>query len=463
MPASQHQTNTTQHNPTHKEITVPTQFSKQDLKNTFGTSRKILCSYVERPDVDNTFLDALAEREYIVIHGSSKQGKTSLWKKHIEETDAYKLNCGNIRNISDLHTQILKSAGYVTETHTASNRIDSKIEASVPLYIFKFKSKLGASSTTSTTSNELSLNPEDPNDIIRALQNIRFSGNIIVEDFHYLDEQTQKHFTRTLKAFYDEGKLEVTFIIVGVWQEANRLELLNGDLTGRLTTIDADTWNDEQLRKVVRLGEENLKIKLNPELVDKLIHYCEGAVYLLQDACYKACEKYIDTPMTADMLVEGDGERLIKEEIKKQRGRYERFLTNYTEDNQPSEFSIRKWIAAIFISYVRIRHNKSFVSYTELKDGLAQFHPRSKGEKGINSGNLTSALQAIGKRQQKLEVNPPILNYDANRHILYIVDRGFAIWLKHEDVEIIDEAIDISGTSGKIDSLSASIQQKLAL
>ena len=439
------------------------QFSKQDLKNTFGTSRKILCSYVERPDVDNTFLDALAEREYIVIHGSSKQGKTSLWKKHLKETDAYKLNCGNIRNITDLHTQILKSAGYVTETHTAANTTNSEIQASAPLYIFNFKAKVGASSTTSTTSNELALNPEDPNDIIRALHNIQFSGNIIVEDFHYLDEQTQKHFTRTLKAFYDEGELEVAFIIVGVWQEANRLELLNGDLIGRLTTIDADTWNDEQLRKVVELGENNLNIKFNPDLVDELIHYCEGAVYLLQDACYKACAKYVDTPMTADMLIQGDGERLIKDEIKKQRGRYERFLTNYTEDIQPSEFSIRKWIVAIFISYVRIRHNKSSVSYSELKEGLAQFHPRSKGEKGINSGNLTSALQAIGKKQQKLEVNPPILNYDANRHTLYIVDRGFAIWLKHEDVEIIDEAIGISGTAGKIDSLSASIEQKLDL
>ncbi len=75
-----------------------------------------------------------------------------------------------------------------------------------------------------------------------------------MEDFHYLPAAIQREFASDLKAFY-ERPTSVSFIIVGVWLEANRLIVYNGDLAGRLTSIPADTWQMHELDEVVRRGQ----------------------------------------------------------------------------------------------------------------------------------------------------------------------------------------------------------------
>lgn len=54
----------------------------EQIERTFGVSNRILDSYIERKGIDDRFKEALRGRNIIVVHGSSKQGKTSLWKKH---------------------------------------------------------------------------------------------------------------------------------------------------------------------------------------------------------------------------------------------------------------------------------------------------------------------------------------------------------------------------------------------
>lgn len=429
-------------------------FTTKELKSTFGTSSAILESYVERPNIDDTFKQALEDREFIVVHGSSKQGKTSLWKQHLNDETTRDLNCANISNIAELHTQILKSVGYEIASYSTSTTVTPEISAGINLHFLEVKSQVQTSQTTHESQQRIELNPQDPNDILRALEEIHFSGNIIIEDFHYLDEPTQIAFTRTLKTFYDRQGRKFSFIIIGVWQEADKLGLLNGDLSGRLTTISADRWNSEELREVIERGENHLNITFDESLKQELIDHCGGAIYLLQNACLNACMNHLRDKTNTDTLICGSGEQLIENEIKKQRGRYEKFLRKYTQDARKSEYSIRKWITAIFVTYVRISRGTTSVSYPQLKDGLTRIHPRSNGDSGINSGNLTTALQNIAKKQQSLNINPPIFSYDSDQRLLYVVDRGFTIWLLHEDVEIIDEAIGIQSGEGGIEKFS---------
>lgn len=329
-----------------------------------------------------------------------------------------------------------------------------EISAGINLHFLEVKSQVQTSQTTHESQQRIELNPQDPNDILRALEEIHFSGNIVIEDFHYLDEATQIAFTRTLKTFYDRQGRQFSFIIIGVWQEADKLGLLNGDLSGRLTTISADRWNSEELREVIERGESHLNITFDESLKQELIDHCGGAIYLLQNACLNACMNHLREKANTDVLICGSGEQLIENEIKKQRGRYEKFLRKYTQDARESEYSIRKWITAIFVTYVRISRGTTSVSYPQLKDGLTRIHPRSNGDSGINSGHLTTALQNIAKKQQSLNINPPILSYDSDQRLLYVVDRGFTIWLLHEDVEIIDEAIGIQSDEGGIEKFS---------
>ena len=53
--------------------------------------------------------------------------------------------------------------------------------------------------SSATTKQPLELDPEDVNDIIKALRG--FDKFIVLEDFHYLNIETQKDFAVALKAF----------------------------------------------------------------------------------------------------------------------------------------------------------------------------------------------------------------------------------------------------------------------
>ncbi|MFB7324760.1 hypothetical protein [Streptomyces sp. NPDC056190] len=58
-------------------------------------------------------------------------------------------------------------------------------------------------------------------------------------------EETQKDFAVAVKAFHESSSF--TFIGVGVWLQENRLVQFNGDLSGRIATINADKWLRSEL------------------------------------------------------------------------------------------------------------------------------------------------------------------------------------------------------------------------
>jgi hypothetical protein len=83
-------------------------------------------------------------------------------------------------------------------------------------------------------SRNFEIDPEDANDVVGALKAARFKKFIIVEDFHYLAEEVQHPLAVDLKVFHENSNL--VFIIVGVWLEADRLSVYNGDLSERIST-----------------------------------------------------------------------------------------------------------------------------------------------------------------------------------------------------------------------------------
>jgi hypothetical protein len=54
--------------------------------------------------------------------------------------------------------------------------------------------------------------------------------------------------------------------------------------------------------------------------------------------------------------------------------------------------------------------------------------------KSLPPGNVTQALQSTASLQVgKMRIKPIILDYDQSRRRLNVVDRGFLIWLGHQD------------------------------
>ncbi len=264
----------------------------------FGVSRDLPLSYVERETVDNKLLDNLTRDKHVIIYGSSKQAKTCLRRHCLGEDDYVLVQCQNTWDISKLNEQILKSAGFEVET-SSSKTIDGKsklqVSAKGGFKVFGLGTEVEGGlegergSSESKTHEPLQLDASDPNDLVRALKGINFSKFIVLEDFHYLAQEVQERFAFALKTIHEASKL--TFIVVAVWREENRLIIFNGDLAGRVISVDVDSWSNEDLMKVFAEGEALLNIELPSSFKAQLIKHSLNSVYIVQDCCYKACRQ----------------------------------------------------------------------------------------------------------------------------------------------------------------------------
>jgi hypothetical protein len=414
-------------------------------REVFGMNRDVPLNYVQRKGIDDKLIDYLTREQHIVIYGSSKQGKTCLRKYNLADKDYVVVSCQNNSDLRQLHTIILKSAGYIVQEST-NKTVDGKskvhakfgIELNLP-GIARASAETGASAedgaATTTNYKALEIDPADANEVINALTGISFSKFIVLEDFHYLPIETQQDFAISLKAFHENSR--ITFIIVAVWREENRLILFNGDLTGRVIAIDADAWTHEQLREVISGGEPKLNVVIPEEFKNELVSNSFESVYIVQESCNRACVEsglHETSSSLRELIIKRPAIDYIEEIVKEQSGRYKTFLQIFASGFLTTELNMYKWVLyPIIIS--EVRELEKGLSYRKIRETVESKHPEGKR---LRPGNLTQALQQISNLQTKKNLKPFILDYDSANLLLSIVDKGFLIWLQSQDrVELL--------------------------
>jgi len=402
----------------------------------FGVSRDLPLSYVEREAVDDKLIENLTRDKHVIIYGGSKQGKTCLRKHCLPDEDYVLVQCQNTWDIAKLSEALLKAAGFeveVSHSRTIDGKTKIQVKASGGFSLFALgKTEVEGSAghdrgEAETRSYEpLQLDSSDPNDLVRALKGIEFSKLIVLEDFHYLPQETQEHFAFVLKTIHELSK--ITFIIVAVWREENRLIVYNGDLAGRVISVDTDAWSNDDLRRVIVAGEQLLNIGFSDQFKTSLIEQSLGSVYIVQDCCYRACKQnkinktclsYIALPDDIDVST------IISKVIEDQGARYSAFLINFSGGFQDTHLEMFKWILYPILTH-DVNELEYGLSYKQIRTSIQKRHPQGSG---LNPGNLTQALTSIPALQSKKNIKPFILDYDRNNLRLSVVDKGFLIWL----------------------------------
>ncbi len=412
----------------------------------FGITRDLPLNYVNREAVDDKLLSELGAGRHIVIFGSSKQGKTCL-RKHCLPDESYILvQCSNRSDLADLHANILKRAGFeltqaTTRSASGKNKLVAKFKAALAGLGMELEGEKETTHTMTHTTTPLEIDPEDVNDVIAALKSINFTKYIVLEDFHYLPYETQRDFSVALKAFHETSK--ITFVIVGVWLEDNRLIVFNGDLTGRVISVNADKWIEADLRKVIADGASLLGVSFDDLFINQLIENSRESVYLVQEACRQTCIRanikntVMDNPQIG---VGTDVPTLIKNIVDQQSARYQSFLTNFADGFQATELEMHRWLLYPILT-ASPEALESGLRYRDIKEIMYQCHPRKEA---LNVGNLTQSLQSAASLQSKKDIMPIIIDYDQTNKKLNIVDKGFVIWLQHQSSQELLEDLDIA-------------------
>lgn len=398
------------------------------------------------------FLESLKQKKHITIFGSSKQGKTCLRKKYIRENKYITVHCGNITNLRGINEQILKQAGYeitLQQTKSSQTQFTGGFEAGVNIFVqAKFNASVTSNTDKSETSAPLNLDIRNTNDIIKALQKINFEKIILIEDFHYLNHDTQLEFVNSLKIYYDESHIK--FIIVGVWLDENKIITLNGDLAGRVVSLNADKWDSESLKKVIERGCEILNIEFDDNLIDTIIEYSFDNIYIVQELCLRICKAsgilrtyfspYFRRSPTeledynGDIIEIDEGENnkfyiaenlaisdITKDIVNQHSGRYNKFIAQFVAHKEETKIVAKELIKMVVNSDV-----------TTLQDGFYISNIIEKINKPIvDEVSLLPILNNIIEFQTGIK--PMVLDFDKSIRRLSIVDREFIIWVSYAD------------------------------
>lgn len=427
------------------------------LSEVFGTSRAVPKTYTTRISVDNRFVNDITRDKHIVIYGGSKQGKTCLRKYHLKEEDYIVVQCTRETTKASLYEMLLKRSG-VACTVSQSVTVKGNTKLSVTVggeiklpFVAKGSSEgtgeLGRETERTTDRTSFEIDPEDPNDITRVLEAARFGKYIVIEDFHYLDEDIQRAFSVDLKVFHEISNL--VFIIVGVWLESSKLTVYNGDLGGRLATINADEWLPDELKNVITTGEKFLNISFPDEVHLAIAEGCQGNVGLLQEICYRICEKYNvwnrqDFKCCIGQL--SDVQEMLRSISSEQAARYRNFLGKFSEGLGETQLKMYQWIAYVVIE----------ASSEELRRGLRPntifqriraVHP---SRDNLQQNNVTQALERVAKVQHKHGLQPFIFDYSNDE--LIVVDVNFIVYLQNQPHDDLFRVIGVSPTNAEPDS-----------
>lgn len=413
----------------------------------FGVSRDIPVSYVERQHVDDKLLENITRNKHIIIFGSSKQGKTCLRRHCLRDDDYVLVQCQNTWDIAKLCESILKSAGYeveISSTKTIEGKSKLSVKAKGGFKLFGVGTDLEGGTEgeqgkkIETHLEPMELDASDPNDLVRALKGTGFNKLIVLEDFHYLPQEAQEQFSFALKTVHEASR--ITFIIVAVWREENRLIVYNGDLAGRVISVDADAWTPADLGKVIEAGEALLNVEFPLAFKANLIVDSLGSVYVVQESCYKACKMY-GVHSTGSKLFQFpetlDARQLVGEVIQEQSARYAAFITNFAAGFGETQLEMYKWLLYPVLTS-SVDDLASGLTYRQIRTRIEERHPQGTS---LNPGNLTQALQSVPALQAKKNIKPFVLDYDRSNLRLSVVDKGFLIWLAAQDRKSLLEMV----------------------
>ncbi|EJF7818709.1 hypothetical protein M8723_002856, partial [Escherichia coli] len=352
-----------------------------DTNDIFGLSRDLPLNYIERPDVDFKLKQELQAKKHIVIYGSSKQGKTCVRKHCINSDDYILVQCSNRSDVSELNASILKRAGFeITQSTkkgiTGKNKIIASIKTSILGFVASAGGEIEDTKSHEQVTAPLEIDVDDVNDVIAALKSINFKKIIVLEDFHYMPFETQRDFSIALKAFHETSS--IIFVIVGVWLEDNRLIVYNGDLTGRIISVNADKWQDSELEMAIDKGGLLLNIDFDPTFKADVVTHCLNSIYLVQEACRRACIEcgISETQQTKRTIGAGlDGKDIIAKIVNDQSARYNSFLINFSDGFQDTELQMHKWILYPVLSST-ISELELGLKFKDIRAILQSVHPR---------------------------------------------------------------------------------------
>lgn len=417
----------------------------------YGVSNGLIDTYIERPLVDETFTKGLQKNKHIIVYGASKQGKTSLTNKHLSETDYIKVNCSPSSSSLDIYNSIARQLDIeILESYEATTTVggEAKVGLKAKVRIPFFGGADAETEAIISTGKEngksfkvIDFNLALAQDLSELLKSVNFEKRIILENFHYLNEDVQKQLAIDLRIFEDYN---ILFIVLGIWREKNRLAQFNGDLLDRVIEVPVEPWEREDLKRIVEEGLPLLNVTFE-NIVDYIIDSCFDSVGVFQEICKESCYA-AGVNETNDILVEiskDNVDEAISKKLEDYSSRHIRCLESFIEQKARSSQEIPLYIPYYFTKILMEETIDDIIKGLKrkpLQEKIRAIHHRADDVRPSDMGYFLKNLVAS---QIAKGISPPIFDYDNSTTSIKIIDSTFYFFIKNCDREEVIENLAI--------------------
>jgi hypothetical protein len=291
---------------------------------------------------------------------------------------------------------------------------------------------------------EVPINLELPQHVAELLKRVGSKKWIILENFHYLNDETQKQFAFDLRAFQELG---VRFVVLGVWREKNRMAQFNGDLLDRIVEVPVEPWTEFDFRRVAAKGADALAISFSHQILTSAIAASFSSIGVFQELMKGICGA-AGIRETQDQRVDiVDQEKLNQTIATKARdyaARHQRALEAIAAGHTTR--GAKGDLPPLFLPYylVRVVLESGFdgiangMHRTELHERIRAIHHRGDD---VRASDMSNLLAGLANLQSVKSISPPIIDYDSQNRLLQVVNSTFYFFIKNTDAKEILESI----------------------
>lgn len=109
---------------------------------------------------------------------------------------------------------------------------------------------------------------------------------LVLDDFHYAPEESQLYIAQQLK---DAIRRDFKAIVISLPHRADDAIRKNADLQGRLSLINIQPWQLQELEEIARIGFQKLTISMEERLIERVAVESLTSPQLMQYICLSIC------------------------------------------------------------------------------------------------------------------------------------------------------------------------------
>ena len=287
-------------------------------------------TYINRQEKRGTTYETKLKRalqkmgSLIAISGGSKTGKTVLYRKVVPEDKLVELSGAQINSVEDFWQQIAENLRIPDELSMAYSSQENKGGKATAGGKSSFMSMLAASvngefSKSSSQGENITQKVMRNNTLV--LKTL-IAGDfvLVIDDFHYINPETQLYLSRILKAELFNG---LKVILLSLPHRADDAIKRNPDLIGRTVFINLLPWTKEELEQIARKGFDLLHIPVPDDQIAHIVRESALSPQLMQENCYNLA-----------MRIKEDGEEISMEAVRRAFGDTVEAYQHYKENVQ---------------------------------------------------------------------------------------------------------------------------------